>query len=155
VLNINAQNWQSVPANDTNWFVINNAPNNQSGRLRVAWLDSSQIVGPISTNYFYPALRMNSSGCLDTAGASWLGKKYTRNQVTGEEQYYNLFNDTIVLKTKSPLNDTWVMVSDTSGIDIVATVISEGVLAIGWNDGQYQINSATSVSIGKSDYTRL
>lgn len=130
VLNINAQNWQSVPANDTNWFVINNTPYNQSGRLRVAWLDSSISSGSITTNYFYPALRMNSTGCLDTAGASWLGKKYTRNQLTGEEQYYNLFNDTIILKTKSGLNDTWIVVSDTSGIEIVATVISEGVLAI-------------------------
>lgn len=130
VLNINAQNWQSVPANDTNWFVINNSPYNQSGRLRVAWLDSSISSGSITTNYFYPSLRMNSTGCLDTLGASWLGKKYTRNQITGEEQYYNLFNDTIILKTKSGLNDTWIVVSDTSGIDIVATVISEWVLAI-------------------------
>jgi hypothetical protein len=129
-LNINAQNWQSVPANDTNWFVINNTPYNQSGRLRVAWLDSSISSGSITTNYFYLSLRMNSIGCLDTLGASWLGKKYTRNQITGEEQYYNLFNDTIILKTKSGLNDTWIVVSDTSGIDIVATVISEGVLAI-------------------------
>jgi hypothetical protein len=116
VLYSKAQNWQTVPANDTNWFVINNTPNNQSGRLRVAWLDSSQTDGSISTNYFYPALRMNSTGCLDTAGASWLGKKYTRNQITGEEYYFNFIGDTLTIKTWSQLGETWLMTTDTNSV---------------------------------------
>jgi hypothetical protein len=35
------QNWQTVPANDTNWFVVNETPLLEEGQLRVVWLDSS------------------------------------------------------------------------------------------------------------------
>jgi hypothetical protein len=130
VLHSKAQNWQTVPVNDTNWFVINNTPNIQSGRLRVAWLDSSQTDGSISTNYFYPALRMDSTGCLDTAGASWLGKKYTRNQITGEEYYFNFIGDTLTIKTWSQLGETWLMTTDTNSVAFQAQVISVNSLNI-------------------------
>lgn len=127
---VNAQNWQTVPANDTNWFVINNTPLVQEGQLRVIWLDSTNTNGNFLEGFFCRALRPLNDGCFDTLGSSWMGKRYVHNVMNGDEYFFNLLGDTSLLKTHAQVSDSWLMSSDSLGIEFQASVYSTNMMMV-------------------------
>lgn len=127
---LQAQNWQTVPANDTNWFVVNETPLLEEGQLRVVWLDSSNVNGNLFEGSFCRSLRPLSDGCFDTLGSSWMGKRYLHNMANGDEYFFNLVGDTSLLKTLAQVSDTWLMATDSLGIEFQATVYADATMMI-------------------------
>ena len=125
VLHSKAQNWQTVPANDTVHYVVNDTLSLLSGQLRVIWIDSSSANGNNTKHYFYPSLRPTSSNsmCLDTIGATWMGKHYIREQ-QGDEYYFNLNGDTISIKTMAGFNETWTLFKNAGDTIFQAQIIA-------------------------------
>jgi hypothetical protein len=126
----NAQNWQTVPANDTNWFVINNTPLLEEGQLRVIWLDSTNTNGNFLEGFFCRALRPLNDNCFDTLGSSWMGKRYIHNVVNGDEYFFNLLGDTSLIKTHAQVSDSWLMSSDSLGIEFQASVYATNMMIV-------------------------
>jgi hypothetical protein len=124
------QNWQTVPVNDTNWFVVNETPLLEEGQLRVVWLDSSNVNGNLFEGSFCRSLRPFSDGCFDTLGSSWMGKRYLHNMANGDEYFFNLVGDTSLLKTLAQVSDTWLMATDSLGIEFQATVYADATMMI-------------------------
>jgi hypothetical protein len=71
--------------------------------------------------------------CLDTNGATWMGKQYIREQ-QGDEYYFNLNGDTILIKTMAGLNETWTLYKNAGDtlfqaqIIAIDTTLVDGVL---------------------------
>lgn len=130
VLHSTAQNWQTVPVNDTNWFVINNNPLVEQGQLRVIWLDSTNTNGNFLEGFFCRAIRPLNDNCFDTLGSSWMGKRYVHNVVNGDEYFFNLLGDTSLLKTHAQVSDMWLMATDSLGIEFQATVYTANMLMV-------------------------
>ena len=126
----NAQNWQTVPVNDTNWFVINNTPLLEEGQLRVIWLDSTNTNGNFLEGFFCRALRPLNDNCFDTLGSSWVGKRYIHNVVNGDEYFFNLLGDTSLIKTHAQVSDSWLMSSDSLGIEFQASVYAANMMIV-------------------------
>jgi hypothetical protein len=127
---VHAQNWQTVPANDTNWFVINNTPLLEEGQLRVIWLDSTNTNGNFLEGFFCRALRPLNDNCFDTLGSSWMGKRYIHNVVNGDEYFFNLLGDTSLIKTHAQVSDSWLMSSDSLGIEFQASVYAVNMMIV-------------------------
>ena len=146
---MHAQDWKTVSNTDTSYFggsVGYPRSSNVFGSanphvLKVIFVDSSRSVNGDSVFHFYKTFRANRLGCIDTAAPSWLGRKLVRTS-TGTEQYYNSFGDTITVKTKAALNDTWILAKDTGGRQFRATVIQTGVEQL-----EGQTDSIKTVSI--------
>jgi len=127
---LHAQNWQTVPTNDTNWFVINNTPLLEEGQLRVIWFDSTNTNGNFLEGFFCRSLRPLNDNCFDTLGSSWMGKRYVHNVVNGDEYFLNLLGDTSLLKTHAQVSDSWLMSSDSLGIEFQASVYAANMMMV-------------------------
>lgn len=133
------QNWQTVNTSDTTHYVVNDTIGALTGKLRVIWIDSSKVNGSYTTHYFYPSIRPKQMGlnlnpfmCLDTAGATWMGKTFVRTQ-DGDELYFNLNSDTIRLKTRATINESWTLFKTAGDTLFQAQVIALDTLSV---DGQ-------------------
>lgn len=122
-----AQNWQSVRRNDTTYFTIPAA----NDYLRIIWIDSATTLGTDSIFHFYPSIRLGNttSNCLDTLGPTWLGKNFIKKP-NGDELFFNRWLDTIILKPRALINDTWVMHSDTANNEYRATITALDTMTI-------------------------
>ncbi|MBK8145272.1 MAG: T9SS type A sorting domain-containing protein [Bacteroidetes bacterium] len=121
-----AQNWKTINQQDTTYFAVDKPSGVDSewhGFLRCVWIDSAKLIGGDSVFYFNPALDRDSSGiaCTDTISGTFLGKKVKRT-TNGIEYYYNELNEPIEIRTLASLNDSWKMISDTSGLDFFGTI---------------------------------
>lgn len=125
VSNLNAQNWETIVPNDTNYFrVVTPVPDSVwDGYVRRIYADSTIIAGNAMTNYFYPSIRDNALNVVDTLhGDTWLGKKNIRNNLNGEEIYFNKYGDSLLIRTWSLMGDSWTLCTDNNGIEYIASV---------------------------------
>lgn len=122
-----AQNWKSVSQNDTIFFSIPS----QNNYLRFVRVDSTKTLGTDSLFYFYPSPRLgnDSTLCIDSLGASWLGKYFVKKS-NGDELFFNRWLDTILIKSNASLNSTWIMHTDKQGRKYEATIIVKDTLSI-------------------------
>ncbi len=127
----NSQNYKSVVSTDTTYYASKGYLWPYSNTLRTVYITNSINIGADSVFYFYPTVRpiTNTVNCLDTLGPSWLGKYFVRNN-SGEEQYTNGFNEVILIKTLSNLNDTWKIITDSNNIEIWGTVTQLDTMTI-------------------------
>ena len=134
----NAQNYKGVVMGDTTYysggdFEMPFPYQNQKlpNLLRAIWVKDAQLIGIDSVFTFYPSIRRDytTSNCLDTNGAAWLGKSFTRKP-DGTEVYMNLLNEEITLRTQGALNDTWKITTDSSGLEIWGTVSQLSTITI-------------------------
>lgn len=127
----NSQNYKSVVSTDTIYYASKSYFWPYSNTLRTVYITNSVNIGADSVFYFYPTVRpiTNTINCLDTLGPSWLGKYFVRNN-SGEEQYTNGFNEVILIKTLSNLNDTWKIITDSNNIEIWGTVTQLDTMTI-------------------------
>jgi hypothetical protein len=128
-----AQNWRSIPLNDTCYFRVI-APSYDTmvnGYARSIHLISTSTILNYEVSNLPYSSRANSLGVYDSStGNSWLGARYILNQTNGEEFFFNVINDTIKIRTHAQLSDSWVMAKDTNGHDFIATIASLDTLTI-------------------------
>lgn len=123
-----AQDWQSVQLYDTTLFhtVASGVDSHWNNYLRGISTDSVNINFSFTKLHFYPSLRPDKNGLYDsTTKDTWLGPHLTRLP-NGDEIFFNVNRDTLLIKTKAVLNDTWTFCSDSTGLRYEATVSSLG-----------------------------
>lgn len=136
-----AQNWRTVNQNDTVYFQVTDTGVSYSlgdtthSYLRAVLIDSVRNYGQDSVCYFRNTFRLPASAqwqtvyCVDTAAASWLGRKNLRKQ-DGTEYYFNGYGDTITLNTVAGPGDSWALMRDTGNVLFQATVAGVGLQII-------------------------
>jgi len=152
-----AQNWHSVPVGQHNIYRVSvTGPDSMwDGYVRNIYIDSV-INNTNGTQFnFYKSQRRNELEIIDTAnGPSWLGRSVFRES-NGDEYFLNKYLDTVRIKTRANLNESWIVTFDTAGIKhYEATVIGldtmtiDGVLdSIKKIDVQAYIGSNATASI--------
>ncbi len=68
-------------------------------------------------------IRENGFGCFNFNGASWTGDKILVKN-NGDNFFFNMNNDTILIKTLALLNDTWTCYEVPGAFYIQASVIA-------------------------------
>lgn len=95
IFNCTAQNWKTVPLNDTVYF------SSANHYLRILWIDSVFSNNNDSSFTFYKAIRdTNFYDCIDTLADTWLGASFIR-KTNSDEYYFNSFHDTIFIHTSA------------------------------------------------------
>lgn len=142
---IKAQNYKGVVQGDTTYYVSRgDIFTKDSNLLRAIWITSSQNMATDSVFQFYPSIKQFYpvvSICLDTLGPTWLGKSFIRKN-NDDEIYFNYRNDSIIIKSMSPLNTTWKITTDTNNIEIWGTVSQLGTKII-----DNQLDSIKTITI--------
>lgn len=136
---LHAQNWHVVQQNDTNYYCATNQEyllNNFSGSLFYINVEQRNIEGIDSAYAYYSSIKISSTPyyvdssnnsnlnkyCVDTLGASWLGRKsYRKNN--GDEYFITDLNDTVFIQTQAQANTTWLLLRNhIDSIEVYATV---------------------------------
>ena len=132
-----AQNWKTVPQNDSFYFSGDNH------NLKVIWIDSASANAADSMFYFYKSIRADSpTGCIDSMADTWLGASFLRSN-DGAERYFNSFHDTILLHTNAGVGTSWLMAKGHgNNLEYHATVTQNGTQTI---DGS--VDSVKTISI--------
>ena len=145
-----AQDWHGVPVDQQNIYKVhvdgflNLGDSIKSNNyLRNIYITDS-VIYPNGVQYnFYRSSRLDKNEMIDTAtGPTWLGRLVYR-KTNGDEIYLNKYLDTVLIKTKAGLNNTWLLGNDTSNTkSFMATVVSVDTLII---DGT--LDSIKTISI--------
>ncbi len=124
----NAQNYQCLQSGPGHYFI------NGNGYLRGARIDSVITMGD-STVYYpnhTPRGAYSTTGgaiLLNSNGGSWLGKKVLQKS-DGTFIFDSYWNDSVIIKTKANIGDSWVFYKDTSALYYRATLISKDSLTV-------------------------
>lgn len=128
---VNGQNWQTVYPRDTTFYggggriLDYYAYLIDSNMLRTMWADSVRTAaGGDSVYYFFRGLRavsLSSGSCVDTMAPSWLGPRMIRKP-DGTEHYFNSRGDTIVIRARAAVGDSWIIAKDAGGRQYQGTV---------------------------------
>lgn len=123
-----AQNWHGVPLNDTTYYLSKNKNSvdytYDTNLVRAIFITVIQPIGTDTSYNFFHSLRpfYPPTTCLDSVNSpSWMGPKVVRTPI-GVEHYYNYRDDVIEIQTYAPLNATWKISTDTSGLEYWGTV---------------------------------
>ncbi len=130
---VNAQNWRSVPSGQHNIYrvSVNGVDSVWNNYLRNIFVKDSMIALNGMQYNFYPSIRRDATELLDSIkGPTWLGRFLFREN-NGDEIFLNKYFDTIRIKTKAGLNQSWKFGTDSSSSkNFVATVVSMDTLKI-------------------------
>lgn len=127
---LQAQNWHVIVSSDTTYFIASQSTTMQlpiSGSLHMMYTDSVTVSGSDTFNHYFKTLVLPAPlECADTLGPPFMGY-YSKRDQNGVEIFYQYFNNGFVFQTLAHTNDTWLMHTDISGIEFVATVESESI----------------------------
>lgn len=119
-----AQNWQCVRSGAKSYFT------NNIGYLRGVRIDSTKLTGGDSILFPFRSPRgPYKNQQLDTNGGSWLGKTITIKP-DGTHYFDNYWGDTVIIKSKANLNDSWILFNDTTNTYYTATVTAMDTMTI-------------------------
>ncbi|MEO8087837.1 MAG: hypothetical protein ABI763_13520, partial [Bacteroidota bacterium] len=99
-----AQNWQTVLSNRNAFFY-----GDCSSSIRALFVDSTSFSGTDSVLYNYRGIPDGCyyyPGCFHINDTLWPGVKILISQ-NGDNLFLNYANDSIIIKTRAYLNDTW------------------------------------------------
>jgi Secretion system C-terminal sorting domain len=120
-----AQNYQCLQAGVKHYFT------NSNGYLRGIRIDSTKSYTDSTVFYPYhtPRGRFYTTALLDSNGGSWLGKKVVALP-DGTFLFYNMWDDTVIIKTQAHKGDVWHLYDDTTALYYQAEVLSEDTMTI-------------------------
>jgi hypothetical protein len=135
---VSAQHYECFAPTKKHFFI------NSLNYLRGIRIDSVRTNGNETRYYPFHSLRgpYKTTGdvTLDSNGGSWLGKEVIEN-VNGDFLFPNCWNDTVVIKTRAGVNDTWILYDDSSTLHYIATVISVDTMSfLGYTDSVKRIS---------------
>lgn len=129
----NAQDYRCFQAGVDNFFI------NSHNYLRGIRIDSTTIAGDSTIYYPFRTPRGSYAGemaippipiSLDTNGGSWLGKIVIARG-DGSYIFDNYWSgDTIVIKTKADVGDSWVFYGDTDKVHYIAAVTTIDTMTV-------------------------
>lgn len=127
MLNIFGQDYQAINSNKIAYF------DNQYRNIKCIRIDSAKYQKD-SVLFPFAAIQQLDYDCFSPNVASWIGKKVIVKE-TGENIFFNKFNDTIIINTKAELGDKWIAYKNTNSLTIEATVIHKDTMSfLGLND---------------------
>ncbi len=108
---------------------------NSYGYLRGIRVDSgytspdSLVMHPYRSPRCTEPLSAGSSRHMDTAGASWLGRK---SVLFPDGTFYtlNMWGDSIIIKTRAAIGDTWIFYHDSTKRRYLAEVTGKSVMSV-------------------------
>lgn len=117
-----SQNWNTF-TKDTSYYSVPAYSYNFGAYffgnyIRCVFIDSVSNSGGDSTFYFYKTIGIepNNFNVKKTFGRKcWMGKQITK-KINHDEEYINVFNETLLFKPISSLNDSWTICQDSTGI---------------------------------------
>ncbi len=118
----NAQNYQCLQAGVKHYFI------NGNGYLRGIRIDSVRTFGDTTIYYPFHTPRL-TSGIIDPNGGSWLGKRVLQLS-DGTFVFDSYWNDSVIIKTKANVGDSWIFYRDSSHLYYKATVIANDTMTI-------------------------
>jgi len=111
-----AQNWNCFVPSTKQYFT------NANNYLRGMRIDSVRTNGTDTIYYpFHTPRGINQ--VLDSNAGSWLGGKVIA-QTDGTFLFDNIGSDTVIIKTKAGVGDSWIFYNDTSSVYYIANVAS-------------------------------
>ena len=122
-----AQNWRCFPDTMMHYFT------NDKNYLRCSY--NFGVAFPDSTYYFsFCTLRglfapIGGDPIPLNPGPNWLGDSVTMNN-DGTFLFFNMWSDTIILKTQANIGDSWLFYTDSSIYSYRATVISIDTMTV-------------------------
>ena len=123
-----AQNYQCLQGGAKHYFV------NGNGYLRGIRIDSVRAVG--DTTVYYPNhtprgayAATGSMVSLNANGGSWLGRRVLQKSY-GTFIFDSYWNDSVVIKSRANISDSWVFYKDTSSLYYKATLIAKDTLTV-------------------------
>lgn len=129
-MGVAAQDYQCLQPGRKHYFT------NSSGYLRGIRIDSVAAVGATTVYYpyhtprgYYGPAMSGGPDTLDSTGGSWLGKKVYQ-VADGTFLFDNIWQDTIVVKTKAGLGDSWRFYDDGSSYYYQAKVVSVDTVSV-------------------------
>lgn len=143
-LKLSAQDWHVVDISKFNYYFPGSSDtirNHATNYLMYMNVNNKSVENLDSVYYYYTRAQVlyppyfNSNFqekyCVDTNLQTWLGEKSIRKN-NGDELFF--FNDTIIIKTKALINQSWLMFkSEFDSLEVYATVIETGVELIDGN----------------------
>jgi hypothetical protein len=113
---LKAQDYQTVNSGRISYF------ENPYGEVKCINIDSVKFQ---TDSILYPVSNIQNTGyeCYTPYGASWLSSKVIL-QADGSNLFFNLKLDTILIKTKALLNESWISYEIADSVKIIATVLS-------------------------------
>ena len=124
-----AQNYQCLQSGVQRYFI------NGNGYLRSIVIDSTHTSGDTTIYFPYhtPRGSYDVSGftptALDPNGGSWLGKKVLQKS-DGTFIFDSYWNDSVIIKTRANIGDSWVFYKDTSLLYYKATLVSKDTMTV-------------------------
>lgn len=124
-----AQSFQCYKYGQKNYYC------NSFGYLRGIRVDSgytspdSLVLHPYRSPRCREPLSSGSSRLMDTAGASWLGRK---SVMFPDGTFYtlNMWGDSIIIKTRSAIGDTWIFHHDSTQRRYLAEMTGKSVMSV-------------------------
>lgn len=112
--NIYGQEYQTYSMNRTVLFA------NNSNEIKAMRIDSTALA---IDSIYYPMKNIRENGfmCFNFNGASWIGDKIILKNI-GENIFFNMNSDSIIIKTTAPLNESWICYEQIGVRKIKATV---------------------------------
>ena len=148
IFSVKAQNWQCVNPAAKVYFT------NSIHYLRGMRIDSVRTVGTSTVYYPFHSLRgkwrpynqVPPTVALDSMGGSWMGSKIIQ-EADGTTLFDNIWRDTIVIRTRAGLGQSWIFYNDTTSLYFEATVASLDTMTIdGAPDSVKRINLQAKIA---------
>ncbi len=126
------QNYKCFQAGARNYYT------NGNGYLRGIRIDSVRTSGSDTLYYPFHSFRAKSyllggapgsTRSLDSNGGSWLGKKVVE-KTDGTFLFDDVWHDTVVIKTRANVGDTWKFYDDTTQVSYNATLTSLDTMTV-------------------------
>ncbi|MFH0759448.1 MAG: T9SS type A sorting domain-containing protein [Bacteroidota bacterium] len=114
------QHYQTIFSNRIGYYA------NTSGNIRCIKIDSVKHETD-SILYLFSNIQNSGFDCFTPFGASWMGEKVII-QKNGYNILFNLYNDSIHIKTNAGLNDIWTVCRLPDSIAITATVLEHDTM---------------------------
>ncbi|MBL7719400.1 MAG: T9SS type A sorting domain-containing protein [Flavipsychrobacter sp.] len=119
-LSAGAQNWNIITPGINRYFT------NGFHYLHGMRIDS--VINTGTDLHYYPYRSLRQGGWVAPSG-SWLGERIVRKS-DGTHLFFNKWNDTIVIKSKANVGESWVFYSDSSDVYYNAEVTALDTMTI-------------------------
>jgi len=112
-----SQNFRSINSTATHYF------EDSESNIKIIQIDSVVVDGEDQHYYNYPTFAEGDEPyCYTQYGPSWIGRKMTE-VINGDNIFYNLEDEAIIIKTLCVLGDEWICYEFASGNYITASFI--------------------------------
>ena len=117
LISLQAQNYECIKPNAEYYY------SDEENSTAIA-IDSVQVIADTLIYFVQPSMVWNdTTGCFNRFGPSWIGKK-VKQFPNGDHIFYNMNNQSIIIKTLAQTNEIWAAFTYDNGDYFQAKVVS-------------------------------